>query len=111
MGKYGVNGVALEKVGIPAIEKAIADPEIKIIVIDEIGKMEMMSERFCEVVIEAMDSDKPIIVTLHKKSRSPLLQDVRRRDDIRILEVTPVNRNLLPYKIQKIMEEKLPPLF
>jgi len=111
VGKYGVNVVALEKVGIPAIEKAITDPEIKIIVIDEIGKMEMMSERFCEVVIEAMDSDKPIIVTLHKKSRSPLLQDVRRRDDIRILEVTPVNRNLLPYKIQKIMEEKLPPLF
>jgi len=25
--------------------------------------------------------------------------------------VTPVNRNLLPYKIEKIMEEKLPPLF
>jgi len=111
VGKYGVNVAALEKVGIPAIEKAINDPEINIIVIDEIGKMEMMSERFCEVVIEAMDSDKPIMVTLHKKSRSPLLQDVRRRDDIRILEVTPVNRNLLPYKIQKIMKEKLPPLF
>jgi nucleoside-triphosphatase len=111
VGKYGVDIVALEKVGIPAVEKAISNPEINIIVIDEIGKMEMMSERFCEVVIEAMDSDKPILVTLHKKSRSPLLQDVRRRDDIRILEVTPVNRNLLPYKIEKIMEEKLPPLF
>ncbi|MGF3584171.1 MAG: NTPase [Thermoplasmatota archaeon] len=111
VGKYGVDINALERVGIPAIEKAINDPEINIIVIDEIGKMEMMSERFCEIVIEAMDSDKPILVTLHKKSRSPLLQDVRRRDDIRILEVTPVNRNLLPYKIEKIMEEKLPPLF
>jgi len=111
VGKYGVDINALEKIGIPAIEKAINNPEINIIVIDEIGKMEMMSERFCEVVIEAMDSDKPILVTLHKKSRSPLLQDVRRRDDIRILEVTPVNRNLLPYKIEKIMEEKLPPLF
>ena len=51
------------------------------------------------------------MVTLHKKSRSPLLQDVRRRDDIRILEVTPVNRNFLPYKIEKIMAEKLPPLY
>ena len=111
VGKYGVNIEALDKVGIPAIMNAINDPTINIIVIDEIGKMEMMSERFCEVVIEAMDSDKPIMVTLHKKSRSPLLQDVRRRDDIRILEVTHVNRNLLPYKIQKIMEEKLPPLF
>ena len=111
VGRYGVDINALEKIGIPAIEKAIADEDINIIIIDEIGKMEMLSERFCEIVIEAMDSDKPIMVTLHKKSRSPLLQDVRRRDDIRILEVTPVNRNLLPYKIEKIMEEKLPPLF
>lgn len=111
VGRYGVDTSALEKIGIPAIEKAIADEDINIIIIDEIGKMEMLSERFCEIVIEAMDSDKPIMVTLHKKSRSPLLQDVRRRDDIRILEVTPVNRNLLPYKIEKIMEEKLPPLF
>ncbi len=111
VGKYSVDINALEKVGVPAIEKAITDEEVNIIIIDEIGKMEMISESFCEIVIDALDSDKPIIVTLHKKSRSPLLQDVRRRDDIRILEVTPVNRNLLPYKIQKIMEEKLPPLF
>jgi len=111
VGKYGVDVNALEKIGIPAIEKAIEDDDIHIVIIDEVGKMEMLSEKFCEVVIDALDSDKPILVTLHKKSRSPLLQDVRRRDDIRILEVTPVNRNLLPYKIEKIMAEKLPPLY
>jgi nucleoside-triphosphatase len=111
VGKYGVDINALENIGVPAIEKAIEDEEINIIIIDEIGKMEMLSEKFCEIVIDALDSDKPIMVTLHKKSRSPLLQDVRRRDDIRILEVTPVNRNLLPYKIEKIMAEKLPPLY
>ncbi len=111
VGDYGVDIEALEKISIPAIEKAITDENVNIIIIDEIGKMEMLSEKFCDIVIEALDSDKPIIVTLHKKSRTPLLQDVRRRDDIRILEVTPVNRNLLPYKIEKIMEDKLPPLF
>ena len=111
VGMYGVDIGALERVGVPAVEKAITDEEVNVIIIDEIGKMEMLSERFCEVVIEALDSDKPIIVTLHKKSRTPLLQDVRRRDDIRILEVTDVNKNLLPYKIQKILAEKLPPLF
>lgn len=111
VGKYGVDISVLDKIGIPAIKKAITDEDIHIIIIDEIGKMEMLSELFCETVVEALDSDKPIMVTLHKKSRTPLLQDVRRRDDIRILEVTPVNRNLLPYKIEKIMKEKLPPLF
>jgi nucleoside-triphosphatase len=111
VGKYGVNLDALERIGVHAVEKAIYDQDIDIIVIDEIGKMEMLSEKFCEVVTEALDCDKPIMVTLHKKSRTPLLQDIRRRDDIRILEVTAVNRNLLPYKIEKIMAEKLPPLF
>ncbi len=111
IGIYGIDVKVLDEIGVPAIEKAITDEEVNIIVIDEIGKMQMLSESFCKMVIESLDSDKPIMVTLHKKSRTPLLQDVRRRDDIRILEVTPVNRNLLPYKIEKIMEEKLPPLF
>lgn len=111
VGNYGVDLDVLEEIGVPAIEKAINDETVDIIIIDEVGKMEMLSEKFCEVVTDALDSDKPIIVTLHKKSRTPLLQDIRRRDDIRILEVTAVNRNLLPYKIEKIMAEKLPPLF
>jgi nucleoside-triphosphatase len=111
VGSYGIELKVLEEIGVPAIEKAIEDEEVDIIIIDEIGKMEMLSELFCETVTDALDSDKPILVTLHKKSRTPLLQDIRRRDDIRILEVTAVNRNLLPYKIEKIMAEKLPPLF
>jgi nucleoside-triphosphatase len=111
VGKYGINLDILEQIGVHAIEKAITDEDVDIIIIDEIGKMEMLSEKFCDIVIDALDSDKPIMVTLHKKSRTPLLQDIRRRDDIRILEVTAVNRNLLPYKIENIMTEKLPPLF
>jgi nucleoside-triphosphatase len=57
-----------------------------------------------KAVKDAMEVDKPMILTLHKKSRNPLLQDIRRRDDVRILEVTPINRNLLPYKIIKLMK-------
>jgi len=111
VGDIGVDLSVLEQVGISAVQEAIEDHEIDVIIIDEIGKMQMLSQPFCDTVIEALDSDKPIMVTLHKKSRTPLLQDIRRRDDIRILEVTAVNRNLLPYKIEKIMAEKLPPLF
>ena len=77
----------------------------EVIVIDEIGKFSVESEEFVAVVRELMDIDKPTIMTLHKKSRHPLLQDVRRRDDARILEVTPVNRSLLPYKIYKLIQE------
>ena len=101
VGKIGVDLEKLDAVGVKAIEQAIE--ECDIIVIDEIGKMEVESEAFVEVVKKALDAEKPMIITLHKKSRNPLLQDIRRRDDVRILEVTPTNRNILPYKIVRLM--------
>jgi len=98
---YGVDMRALDAVGVKAIKNAIAEADV--IIIDEVGKMEVESPGFVQVVNDALDCDKPLLLTLHKKSRNPLLQDIRRRDDLRILEVTPVNRNLLPYKIMDLM--------
>jgi nucleoside-triphosphatase len=100
---YGIDTEALEKVAVPAIQEAMDDYEV--LVIDEIGKFSVECEAFVEVVRKAMEVDKPTLLTLHKKSRHPLLQDIRRRDDARILEVTPVNRALLPYKIHKLIRE------
>ena len=105
VGKYGVDIDVLEDVGVNAINRAIEEAEL--IIIDEVGKMEVESIRFIEAVRIAMEVDKPLILTLHKKSRNPLLQDIRRRDDVRILEVTPINRNLLPYKIIKLLKGEL----
>jgi nucleoside-triphosphatase len=106
-GIYFVDIDPLERIGVAAIRASIADEDVDIIIIDEVGKMEMHSEEFNSAVKEALDCPKPIIMTLHKKSRNPLLQDLRRRDDVRILEVTPVNKNLLPYKIEKLMKDHL----
>lgn len=102
VGKYGVDLSSLDTIGVHALNCACRDADV--IVVDEVGKMEVESEKFVSAVKEAMETDKPMILTLHKKSRNPLLQDIRRRDDVRILEVTPINRNLLPYKIIKLMK-------
>ena len=99
----GLDPEVIAKIAVPAIQEAIDNYEV--IVIDEIGKFTVESEEFVAIVREVVDIDKPTIMTLHKKSRHPLLQDIRRRDDSRILEVTPVNRALLPYKIHKIIRE------
>ena len=102
VGRYKVNLDALERVGVTAIETAAE--ECDIVIIDEVGRMEVESEKFVDIVKKILEEDKPLILTLHKKSRNPLLQDIRRRDDVRILEVTPINRDLLPYKIIKLMK-------
>lgn len=99
----GLDLAELERVAIPALRRAKEESEV--IVIDEIGKFTVESEAYVAAVREVLEVDKPTLLTLHKKSRHPLLQDIRRRDDGRILEVTPVNRALLPYKIHKLMRE------
>jgi nucleoside-triphosphatase len=103
-GSYGVNLAALEDLGIRALVDARQNADV--VVIDEVGKMEVESEAFTKAVVETLDQDKSIIMTLHKKSRNPLLQDIRRRDELRLLEVTPVNKNLLAFKIVKLLTER-----
>ncbi len=102
VGKYGIDINALEEVGIKALQDAMEKADV--IVIDEIGKMEVESKKFVQTVRDILDMDKHIIMTLHKKSRNSLLQEIRRRDDIRMLEVTPINRNLLPFKIVQLIK-------
>ena len=100
---YGIDIEELNRVALPAIDHA--QHHCEVLVIDEIGKFSVESEAFVQAVRSALEVDMPTLLTLHKKSRHPLLQDIRRRDDGRILEVTPVNRALLPYKIHKLMRE------
>lgn len=102
---YGVDIDVLDSIGVNAI--ATANEKAEVIVIDEVGKLEVESERFVVVVKEVLESDKPLILTLHKKSRNPLLQDIRRRDDVRILEVTHINKNILPYKIIPLIKDEI----
>jgi nucleoside-triphosphatase len=99
---YGIDPSEIDRIGVPAIQNAVGNCEI--LVVDEVGKFSVESEGFVDVVRAALEYDMPTLLTLHKKSRHPLLQDIRRRDDGRILEVTPVNRALLPYKILKLIQ-------
>lgn len=100
-GRYGVNLQALEDLGTRAL--AGAREESDVIVIDEVGKLEVESDTFTQSVLDTLDANTSIVMTLHKKSRNPLLQDIRRRDELRLLEVTPVNKNLLAFKIVRLL--------
>ena len=100
-GRYGVSLEALEDVGTRALADARENADV--VVIDEVGKMEVESDAFTQSVTETLDANKSIVMTLHKKSRNPLLQDIRRRDELRLLEVTPVNKNLLAFKIVRLI--------
>lgn len=48
-----------------------------------------------------------MILSLHKKGRNAILQQVKTRDDFMSLEVTRVNRAVLSYRIAEFLREEV----
>jgi len=89
VGNYGVGVYTLNRIGVKEIQACLL--EKKIIVIDEIGKMELLSTQFQEAVEKALNADNPVLGTITLACH-PFAQKVKARDDIKIFEVTKENR-------------------
>jgi len=88
--KYGINVRNLDNVGVAAINRAIEKSDL--IVIDEIGKMELFSPRFRETVLKAVDSRKKVLGTI-MLSPNPFADDIKRRPDVKVIELTRANHD------------------
>lgn len=88
--KYGVDISNLDKVGTPAIHRAIEESEL--IVIDEIGKMELFSPRFREAVLMAIQSGKKILGTIMRNPH-PLADKIKSHPKVKIVEITRDNHD------------------
>jgi nucleoside-triphosphatase len=98
VGKYGVDLKTMDNIAADAIEKAVQDKLL--IIIDEIGKMELFSEKFKSIVLKALDSGRPILGTVMIKSNS-FADEVKRRSDVNLVVVTADNRDLVLAEIKK----------
>jgi len=90
MGKYRVNLADLDGVGAKAI--AEATEKCAIIVIDEVGPMELFSDKFKQAVAKALESDKVVLAVIHAKAKDPLIAQVKQRKDAEAFTVTIANR-------------------
>ena len=63
--------------------------------IDEIGKMEVLSARFCAATRAALDAAIPVVGTIARHGGG-FIAEVRARLDVHIVEVTIANRDRLP---------------
>ncbi len=103
IGRYVVNQADLSEVGVKAIENARENADV--IVIDEVGPMELTSPAFVKAVEAALSSTKPVILTLHWKASHPLLDRIRKEARENLLTVSPENRATLASKIEQMMGE------
>jgi nucleoside-triphosphatase len=97
VGKYRVNLLDIERVGVMAIRRAIAEADI--VIVDELGPMELHSIPFIMAVEAAEASSKNLLATIHKRASHQIIFKARSNPANQILEVTLNNREVLPRKI------------
>jgi nucleoside-triphosphatase len=87
VGKYGVDINALDRVGVSALKQAAQQCEL--VIIDEIGRMELFSTNFREVVLQIIDSGRRLLGTI-MLNPNPWADAIKRYPQV---ELVPVNRN------------------
>jgi len=100
--KYYVNVSEFERVALKAITNA--EKEKDLIIIDEIGKMELFSQKFRALIEEIfVKGHKKILATI-PISNIPFINKLCDLPDTEVIEVTPGNRDQLITKLIGYLE-------
>ncbi len=102
VGKYGVDVENLQRLALPAME---ARPDVGLIVVDEVGKMECLSRRFIEAM-ERLWEESPatLLVTVAQKGVG-YIEKIKAKPDGLLIEVTPENRDELPQRLISLLSQ------
>nr|BBH94452.1 nucleoside-triphosphatase THEP1 [Thermogemmatispora argillosa] len=104
VGRYGVDLTALESVGLAALQHALQTRPV--VVIDEIGPMELFSAAFRETVNAVLESPCILVGTIVQRPY-PWADELKQRPGVRLLELTPANRDELTEQLVISLQQKL----
>ena len=102
----GVDVADLETRGIAAIRQALE--RCQVVVIDEIGLHQTLSGPLQQAVLEALDSERPVLATVPLHG-TPFIEALKARADTLVFEVTTENRVLLPDRVARELNELVRP--
>lgn len=95
---------AFETAGVAALAGAQG---CELLVMDEIGRMERDAQRYSARIAELLDGTVPILGVVQQQADTPLARAVRTHPHVKLVEVTPENRNtLLPQLVQSLRERE-----
>jgi nucleoside-triphosphatase len=107
VGSYGVNVKAFEELAIPILEKAIKEArkdKKKVIVIDEIGKMELFSKKFRDLVREIFyDDSLNVVATIPIRDVHKLVGEIRRLPGAVVIHLDKHNRDSVPEDVVQLL--------
>lgn len=99
--KYGVILKDLEEIGIKEIEEGLKGNYL--ILIDEIGKMELFSLKFREIILKALESKNKILGTIMMR-KNPFCDKIKERKDTKIFYLKREKREEIKKEIIRILE-------
>ena len=91
--RYGVDLHSFERIALPEFES-----EADVMLIDELGKMELASSAFLIAVRDLFDRKTRVVATVHT-FRDPFTDALKARGDVEVLRLTRENRDSLPAQI------------
>lgn len=89
VGRYGVDLDAFEAAALPSL----GEPG-DVVVIDELGKMELSSERFVDAVGELLASNRRVLASVHAQ-RHPFTDQIKKDPSVERMPITVSNRDRL----------------
>ena len=98
--RYGVDIRAIEEVGVVALRRTVASNGV--VIVDEIGKMELFSQAFRDAVLDAVEGELPVLGTV-MSGHHPWVDKVKGKEQVEVWEVTMSNRADLLDRIQQWM--------
>ena len=101
LGPYGVHPRMLENLVLPHLDWQRKRPDL--IVVDEIAKMELLSQPLRKAILELLDSPCPVLGTLALRG-SGVLKRIRDREDVRLVKLTRKNRSVLHGEILRQLD-------
>ncbi len=94
VGKYGVDVAAVDD----AASLLAPDPAVQVFLVDEIGKMECLSECFITAMRALLVGQTPVVATVGLSGRG-FIAEIKRLKECLLWEVTHANRDELPSRI------------
>lgn len=91
VGRYGVDLAALERLAVPAMNPG--EPG-RLVVIDEIGKMECFSDLFRKALVSLLESENDLLGTI-SQGGGPFIQGIKMRPEVELVRLTEANRDKL----------------
>jgi nucleoside-triphosphatase len=96
VGKYGVDVGVIEEVARSALAVRAG---IDVYLVDEIGKMECLSPSFVAATRTLLDEARvPVVATIGERGGG-FMDEVKRRPDVVLWEITPKNRDAVPARV------------